>query len=290
LPQTCTVCRHARRTDIEKAIIRGDTLRDIARQFHLSKDAVGRHKADHLPRTLGKVLEVGEAARAYDFLTEVLCPEADGNPDKQSNALFKSLSEEGDWQDGPGAISEGGTLADTKEIAGRAMLLPKAARDERQRIIQAFQHLGIPRETWSQLVGPDPIVNNGGQVPGDPLRPPAFNPYEQTPDEWRRLAHAELDEYLDEFLKSCQACVNIGLDEPVELPKQRRNRTASINERYEWAALRLMGHQWVEIAARYRDCSTEEDINRAVAGVRKTATDILRRARLKLTGNKEASS
>jgi hypothetical protein len=127
-------------------------------------------------------------------------------------------------------------------------------------------------------------------APGEPFWPPIYNPYEQTPDEWRRLVHVELEEYLDELLKSCQASVNIGLGEPAELPKQRRNRAASVNERYEWAALRLMGQQWLKIGARYRDCSTAVDIDRAVAAVRKTATDILRRARLKPTGNKKPSS
>ena len=43
MSQTCTVCRHAKRWDIEKAIIDGESLRDIARHFRLSKDAVARH-------------------------------------------------------------------------------------------------------------------------------------------------------------------------------------------------------------------------------------------------------
>ena len=53
MSQTCTVCRHAKRWDIEKAIIDGESLRDIARHFRLSKDAVARHKA-RLPNTLGE--------------------------------------------------------------------------------------------------------------------------------------------------------------------------------------------------------------------------------------------
>ena len=287
MPRTCTVCRHASRPDIEKAIVCGDSFRDIARQFDVSKDAVRRHKADHLPKTLGKALEAGEAARAYGLLSKMLGHEVNDNPDKQAAPVGSPIVEGRRASD---AISDGEASTDTKGTASGAMLLPKAARDERQRIIQAFQRLGVPRETWCLLVGPEPIVRHGGRAPGEPFWPPIYNPYEQTPDEWRRLVHVELEEYLDELLKSCQVCVNIGLGEPVELPKQRRNRTASINERYEWAALRLMGHQWIEIGSRYRDCSTAVDIDRALAAVRKTATDILRRARLKPTGNKKPSS
>ena len=170
------------------------------------------------------------------------------------------------------------------------MLLSKFARDERRRIIEAFQRLGESPEAWSRLVGPEPTVSDGGQMPGDPFWPPAFNPYEQTSEEWKALALAALQNYLDEFLKSYQACVNIGLDEPMEVPKQRRVRNASINERYEWAALRLIGDSWKEIAVRYGHCATQEDLDRVEDAVRKTATNILRRARLGQSGNKKAPS
>ena len=170
------------------------------------------------------------------------------------------------------------------------MPIPKFARDERMRFIQAFQRLGESRETWSRLVGPEPTVIYGGQMPGEPFWPPAFNPYEQTPEEWKALALAECQNYLDQFLKSYQASVNIGLDERLQLPKQSRVRNASINERYEWAALRLMGVSWKEIAGRYCHCATQEDFDKAKVAVRKTATETLRRARLEQRGNKEASS
>ena len=84
MPRTCTVCRHASRPDIEKAIVSGDSFRDIARQFDVSKDAVRRHKADHLPRTLGKALEAAEGARAYDILAKMLGHEVNDNLDKQA--------------------------------------------------------------------------------------------------------------------------------------------------------------------------------------------------------------
>ncbi len=44
MPPTCSICRHAKRADIDLAIVRGTSLRDIAAQFGVSHNAVGRHK------------------------------------------------------------------------------------------------------------------------------------------------------------------------------------------------------------------------------------------------------
>jgi DNA-binding FrmR family transcriptional regulator len=44
MPNTCTICKHQERMEIENALARGESLRDIARQFGASKDAVNRHQ------------------------------------------------------------------------------------------------------------------------------------------------------------------------------------------------------------------------------------------------------
>src|SRR5436190_6958938 len=44
MPNTCTICKHQGRLEIESALARGESLRDIARQFGASKDAVNRHQ------------------------------------------------------------------------------------------------------------------------------------------------------------------------------------------------------------------------------------------------------
>ena len=61
---SCSVCRHSNVSDIDSAILRRESLRDIARQFGLSKDAVARHKADHLPKKLLKAHEAKEVLRS----------------------------------------------------------------------------------------------------------------------------------------------------------------------------------------------------------------------------------
>lgn len=60
MPPVCSICFRSDRAEIDAAIVSGDTLRDIARRFATSKDAVGRHKAAHVSAALSVVL----AARA----------------------------------------------------------------------------------------------------------------------------------------------------------------------------------------------------------------------------------
>ena len=50
MPRTCTVCRHRDRHSIDQSLLAGQpSLRDIARQWGLSKDALHRHLRRHLP-------------------------------------------------------------------------------------------------------------------------------------------------------------------------------------------------------------------------------------------------
>src|SRR5215472_5794554 len=74
MPQTCRVCRHANQAEIDRAIIHSESLREIARQFGISKDAVARHR-EHLPTMLVKAHDALEVARAGALLDDVLAAE-----------------------------------------------------------------------------------------------------------------------------------------------------------------------------------------------------------------------
>lgn len=71
MPRKCTVCAHPNRDDIDKMILDGESLRDIAGRFGTSSSSLQRHKQDHLPRTLLRAQEVGEVARADSLLDQV---------------------------------------------------------------------------------------------------------------------------------------------------------------------------------------------------------------------------
>ena len=71
MPRTYTVCTHPERDAIDRALVQGVALRNIAEQHGLSLGAVHRHQADHLPVLLTQAHAAGEVARADDLLGEL---------------------------------------------------------------------------------------------------------------------------------------------------------------------------------------------------------------------------
>jgi hypothetical protein len=71
MPRHCTVCAHSERGSIEKALVAGNPLRDIARRCRVSKDALARHKERHLPKHLVLAKEAQTAADATSLLQHV---------------------------------------------------------------------------------------------------------------------------------------------------------------------------------------------------------------------------
>lgn len=71
MPRTCTVCTHAQLHAINKALVAGTPLRDIAGQYGLSKSAVERHQAEHLPKLLTQAQEAAGVAHALDVVQQL---------------------------------------------------------------------------------------------------------------------------------------------------------------------------------------------------------------------------
>jgi hypothetical protein len=71
MPRRCSVCVHENRQHIDSALLSGASLRDIAGRYDLSKSALERHKADHLPAHLAQARAAAEVARADDLLSQV---------------------------------------------------------------------------------------------------------------------------------------------------------------------------------------------------------------------------
>ena len=70
----CTVCCHKDVEEINSLLICSDSLRAIARQFGLSKDALARHKESHIPELLAKSTELKaevESIQGNQTLAEV---------------------------------------------------------------------------------------------------------------------------------------------------------------------------------------------------------------------------
>lgn len=91
MPRTCTVCSHRDRDALERALLSGQSFRNIAKQFGTSSSALFRHRADHLPATLAKSHAAAEVVRSDSLMDEVrsgrdetehLCKVADAIADK----------------------------------------------------------------------------------------------------------------------------------------------------------------------------------------------------------------
>ncbi len=70
MPRTCTICTHERRADIDSALLAEEPLRDIARRYATSKDALARHR-EHLPKQLVKAQEQEDISQAIDVVKQL---------------------------------------------------------------------------------------------------------------------------------------------------------------------------------------------------------------------------
>lgn len=86
----CQICIHAKRAEIDAALVAGGSIRDIAGQFNLKKGSVERHRAH-----LGDALEKAAARREDLSLERVL-----GDLDKAQDALEWAVEEK--VKKGPG--------------------------------------------------------------------------------------------------------------------------------------------------------------------------------------------
>jgi hypothetical protein len=64
MPQTCTICRNEKREEIDRALVDGESFRNIARRTATSPTALCRHKAHHIPKRLVLARETAEEVQA----------------------------------------------------------------------------------------------------------------------------------------------------------------------------------------------------------------------------------
>ena len=71
MPRKCTVCEHEKVEEINRLLLEGVSLRDLAGRYSVSKTALHRHKESHLPAELTKAREAREIAKADSLLDQV---------------------------------------------------------------------------------------------------------------------------------------------------------------------------------------------------------------------------
>lgn len=70
MPRVCTICVHPTRAVIDRDLLAGVPIRDVAGRHELAKSAVARHKADHIPAALAKAHDAAAVADADDLLRQ----------------------------------------------------------------------------------------------------------------------------------------------------------------------------------------------------------------------------
>ena len=71
MPRRCSICHHEGLESINRALVEGIAFPVLVAKYRVSKDALSRHKANHLLATLVKAQEAQAVARADDLLDEV---------------------------------------------------------------------------------------------------------------------------------------------------------------------------------------------------------------------------
>ena len=71
MPRKCTICTHPQREAIDTALVKGDSIRDIAGRFEISRSALSRHKDAHLPVALVQAQRADDENQAVNVLGEL---------------------------------------------------------------------------------------------------------------------------------------------------------------------------------------------------------------------------
>ncbi len=72
MPRRCSVCDHASRDEVDRALVAGESFRDIAGRFAgLTPASIHRHRGTHLAAIVRKARDSEDAARAESVLDQV---------------------------------------------------------------------------------------------------------------------------------------------------------------------------------------------------------------------------
>jgi hypothetical protein len=99
MPRTCTVCSSPKREEIERALLAGEPLRDIAGRVPVAKSALHRHKG-HVSATLERAAKKQEEARGDRLLNQLL------DLQRRTMELLTEAEQDGDRRTRLGAIRE----------------------------------------------------------------------------------------------------------------------------------------------------------------------------------------
>jgi hypothetical protein len=112
MARICTICRHARRHEIDRALVGGVAPQKVADQYRLTRTSVRRHQASHLKE---KIAKAAKSREARDVVEAVKLVEVA----REMLAKLQSLAENAEQnKDIRGAVSAIGKIPDFLRILG----------------------------------------------------------------------------------------------------------------------------------------------------------------------------
>jgi hypothetical protein len=112
MARNCTICRHAKRHEIDRALVEGVPVLQLAERYKLVRSSLQRHQASHLVEKMAKATKSREARDAIEAvkLVEVA---------REMLAKLQSLANNAEQnKDIRGAVSAIGKIPDFLRILG----------------------------------------------------------------------------------------------------------------------------------------------------------------------------
>jgi len=157
MPMTCKVCGHKKRLEIDRLLLEGQSLRDIARRTGTTAFSLQRHKAEHLARSLVKAHEAREVARADSLLDDVR--KAEGRAERLLEVAEDILGEAREAKDRKTAIgairAAAGVMAERRnfmELRGALTGELSNVADAAANVPLVIRVLSVPRMPGVQTV------------------------------------------------------------------------------------------------------------------------------------------
>jgi len=100
MPRSCSVCEHAEKDTIDRALVGGASNRSVASLYDVSEAAVRGHKANHLPAKLVMAEQAAEVVEANNLLDQV------GDLQRRALAILEKAEEAGELRTALSAIRE----------------------------------------------------------------------------------------------------------------------------------------------------------------------------------------
>ena len=159
----CTVCDHPHLRAIDRALVMGKSVRDVATEYQLSRSAVGRHRKDHLAKKLQRAEQnsLAEANRLVSMTWGVaarlrgLLDKAEGGGDLRTavaaaRELLHALENVGKLT---GAV-ENNTTVNVLAVGGEAMQVLQ------MKILEALQPYPEARFAVAKMLAPGEVTSN----------------------------------------------------------------------------------------------------------------------------------